>query len=144
MSTCYNVLLSSGGNCTYHYARDLQTLETPPALEYRGQYFELANISVERDSIESQAEEGILAKQNKTVPLGKLGLTFASSNHAVSEYVAGDELHCLPERSRIYGKWAANIHDGSTPGGKAITRCITPDPALLLIWKAHPAIEYKK
>ena len=43
--------------------------------------------------------------------------------------VVGDELYCLPGGSRIYGEWAANIHDGSTPGGKSITRCITPDPA---------------
>ena len=46
--------------------------------------------------------------------------------------IAGDELHCLPGGSRIYGKLAANIHGGSTPSGKAITRCITPDPATLV------------
>ena len=28
--------------------------------------------------------------------------------------VAGDGLHCLPGGSRIYGKWAANIHNGIT------------------------------
>ena len=30
-------------------------------------------------------------------------------------------MHCLPGGSRIYGKWATDIHDGSTPGGKAMT-----------------------
>ena len=45
--------------------------------------------------------------------------------------------------SRICRKWAANIHDGSTPGGKTITRCIAPCPALLLIWKAYPATCHK-
>ena len=45
--------------------------------------------------------------------------------------VAGDEMHCLPGGSRIYGNGLQiyMIHDGSTPGGKVITRCITPDPA---------------
>ena len=44
--------------------------------------------------------------------------------------IAGDELHCLPGKSRIYGEWAATIYNGSTPGGKAVTRRITPEPVL--------------
>ena len=49
--------------------------------------------------------------------------------------VAGDELHCLPGSSRIYGKWAANIifHDGSRPVGKAILRCITPEHSHIIV-----------
>ena len=42
--------------------------------------------------------------------------------------VAGDDCIACLEDLGIHGKWAANIHDGSTPGGKAITRCVTPDP----------------
>ena len=50
-----------------------------------------------------------------------------------------DGLYCLPGGSRIYGKLAASVHDGLTPGGKAITLYITLEPPLLPTWKAHPA-----
>ena len=46
----------------------------------------------------------------------------------VSSCVAGDYcIACLEDLGSM-GNGAANIHDGSTPGGKVIIRCITPDP----------------
>ena len=63
-------------------------------------------------------------------------LVLAAGRELKKDIVAGDELYCLPGGSRIYGEWAANIHDGSTPGGKAITRCITPNPATDMIVSA--------
>ena len=40
----------------------------------------------------------------------------------------------LPGGPRIHGKWAANIDNGSTPGGKAVT------PGDFLILQQHPCI----
>lgn len=48
-------------------------------------------------------------KKNFNAPLCRSPIT-----EGVEDPVAGDELHCLPGGSRIYGKWAANIHNGTT------------------------------
>ena len=36
--------------------------------------------------------------------------------------VAGDELHCLPGRYGIYGKWASHTHDGDGTLDKGISK----------------------
>ena len=56
--------------------------------------------------------------------------------------VAGDELHCLPGGSGIYGKWASHTHDGdgtltkelankAISPGKRHTDCPTYPPSLI-------------
>ena len=96
------------------------------------------------NSVEASPHHTGLFYQLQRVEAGAMVVSYLWSGYTVGVYfsgvVAGDELHCLPGGSRINGKWAANIHDGSTPGGKAIIRCITTNPATGYFVKSSPRI----
>ena len=76
MSTCYQVHLRSGWACTYHSARDLQTLEKLATLKHRRRYIELASIFVERDSKDCEEKEGNQRTETNQCPWVSLGLNF--------------------------------------------------------------------